>query len=278
MFNAIITLAIVLMVLYMVISETQVMFAKPTGCKKTVMPKTIAQAKKALNSAVSKVKAETAHIQKLIQNKASPPKPTVISNPVEHVQASPNIVIGSNAIQDTIDDDLPFADYAGNPVVKKATLGLIEGVRPPTYADPRVMNPSLAAAPVQFSDPSTFGSFGVTENLAFVDNEDTTNAEITSEHTLEGFESNGAVLVMDGKIVKSPCELPSYQLKGIQPHTTLPLRNLNNPPPMIEDLVENDMFDGLQGYPIDEKLDLLTPPGIATPGSEFASIMYGYPQ
>jgi len=268
----------------MVFSETKFLFAKPSGCKKIVMPKTITEAKKALNSAVSKVKAETANIKKLIQNKAPPPKPLLISNPIEHVKATTNVVIGSNAIQDTIDEDLPFADYAGNPIVKKAELGLIEGVRPPTYADPRVMNPTLASAPIQFSDPSEFGSFGVTENLAFTgdnDKQSTTNAEVTSVRTLEGFEgyeANGAMLVMDGKIVKDACELPSYQLKGIQPHTTLPMRNLSNPPPVIEDLVENDMFDGLQGFPIDEQIDMLTPPGTATPWSEFASINYGYPQ
>jgi hypothetical protein len=34
------------------------------------------------------------------------------------------------------------------------------------------------------------------------------------------------------------------------------------------------MFDGLAGYPVNEKLDLLTPPGMATPMAEWSRIMY----
>jgi len=88
------------------------------------------------------------------------------------------------------------------------------------------------------------------------------------------YDANGAVLIMDGKIVKSASELPSAQIMGATPHTTLPMRNLHNPPPVIEDLVEGEMFDGLQGYPVNENLDLLTPPGMATPMAEWSRIMY----
>jgi hypothetical protein len=75
--------------------------------------------------------------------------------------------------------------------------------------------------------------------------------------------------------VKSACQLPSYQLRGNKPHTTLPQRSLQEPPAVVEDLVDGELFDGMQGYPVNETLDLLTPPGTATPGSEFAAINYG---
>jgi hypothetical protein len=52
------------------------------------------------------------------------------------------------------------------------------------------------------------------------------------------------------------------------------MRNLHSPPPIIEDLVEGSTFDGLAGYPVDENLDLLTPPGMATPMAEWSRIMY----
>jgi len=50
---------------------------------------------------------------------------------------------------------------------------------------------------------------------------------------------------------------------------------LYDPPPQVEDLVDEALFEGLQGFPIDEKLDLLIPPGTAMPMSEFAAINYG---
>jgi len=310
MFNLLITILIVMIVGYMAYAESKYLFGKPTGCNKnvkiTTLPATIESAKSALSKAVTKVKQETQKIKVMLQQKKAAnnaPKALDISNPIEHIQASNTLVMGSNAIEDTIDENLPFAKYEGNFKVQKAVNGLIEGVRPPTYADPRTMNPALAAAPVQFSDPAEFGTFGVTDqaSLAFSTKDALTNAAIASDRTLEGFalrsekghsgiedelvleefdvatdiyDANGAVLVMDGKIVKNVNELPSAQIMGATPHTTLPMRNLHNPPPVIEDLVEGEMFDGLQGYPVDEKLDLLTPPGMATPMAEWSRINY----
>jgi hypothetical protein len=291
MFNLLITILIVMIVGYMAYAESKYLFGKPTGCKSVQMkdeiPKTIASAKSALSKAVTNVKKETQKIKMMLQQKKAAnnaPKALDISNPIEHIQASNTLVMGSNAIEDTIDENLPFAKYEGNFKVQKAVNGLIEGVRPPTYADPRTMNPSLAAAPVQFSDPAMFGTFGVTDqtSLAFTTKDARTDAAIASDRTLEGFstmdektiaaiesdsmmeefdiatdvyDANGAVLIMDGKIVKSASELPSAQIMGAKPHTTLPMRNLHNPPPIIEDLVEGEMFDGLQGYPVNENLD-----------------------
>ena len=310
MFNLLITILVVLIVGYMAYAESKYLFGKPTGCKSVQMkdeiPKTIASAKSALSKAVTNVKKETQKIKMMLQQKKaanSAPKAVDIANPIEHIQASTNVVMGANAIEDTIDENLPFSTYGGSVKVQKAVNGLIEGVRPPTYADPRTMNPSLAAAPVQFSDPAMFGTFGVTDqtSLAFTTKDARTDAAIASDRTLEGFstmdektiaaiesdnmmeefdiatdvyDANGAVLIMDGKIVKSASELPSAQIMGATPHTTLPMRNLHNPPPIIEDLVEGEMFDGLQGYPVNEKLDLLTPPGMATPMAEWSRIMY----
>ena len=290
MFNLLITILIVMIVGYMAYAESKYLFGKPTGCNKnvkiTTLPATIASAKSALSKAVTKVKQETQKIKVMLQQKKAAnnaPKALDISNPIEHIQASNTLVMGSNAIEDTIDENLPFAKYEGNFKVQKAVNGLIEGVRPPTYADPRTMNPALAAAPVQFSDPAEFGTFGVTDqaSLAFSSKDALTNAAIASDRTLEGFDmatdvydANGAVLIMDGKVVKSASELPSAQIMGATPHTTLPMRNLHNPPPVVEDLVEGSTFDGLEGYPVDEKLDLLTPPGLATPMAEWSRIMY----
>jgi hypothetical protein len=290
MLNFLITILIVVIVGYMAYAESKYLFGKPTGCNKnvkiTTLPATIASAKSALNKAVTKVKQETQKIKVMLQQKKAAnnaPKALDISNPIEHIQASNTLVMGSNAIEDTIDENLPFAKYEGNFKVQKAVNGLIEGVRPPTYSDPRTLNPALAAAPVQFSDPAEFGTFGVTDqaSLAFSTKDALTNAAIASDRTLEGFDvatdvydANGAVLVMDGKIVKNVNELPSAQIMGATPHTTLPMRNLHSPPPVIEDLVEGEMFDGLQGYPVDEKLDLLTPPGMATPMAEWSRINY----
>jgi hypothetical protein len=290
MFNLLITILIVMIVGYMAYAESKYLFGKPTGCNKnvkiTTLPATIASAKSALSKAVTKVKQETQKIKVMLQQKKAAnnaPKALDISNPIEHIQATNTLVMGSNAVEDTIDENLPFAKYEGNFKVQKAVNGLIEGVRPPTYADPRTLNPALAAAPIQFSDPAEFGTFGVTDqaSLAFSTKDALTNAAIASDRTLEGFDvatdvydANGAVLVMDGKIVKNVNELPSAQIMGATPHTTLPMRNLHNPPPVIEDLVEGEMFDGLAGYPVNERGDLLTPPGMATPMAEWSRIMY----
>ena len=310
MLNLLITILIVMIVGYMAYAESKYLFGKPSGCKtaqlKDALPKTIAAAKSALSKAVTNVKKETQKIKVMLQQKKAAnnaPKAVYISNPIEHIQASNTLVMSANAIEDTIDENLPFSSYGGSVKVQRAVNGLIEGVRPPTYADPRTMNPALAAAPVQFSDPAMFGTFGVTDqsSLAFSTKDAATNARIAADRTMEGFstqdektdaaiesdhmmeefdigtdvyDANGAVLIMDGKIVKSTRDLPSAQIMGATPHTTLPMRNLHNPPPVIEDLVEGEMFDGLAGYPVDEKLDLLTPPGMATPMAEWSRIMY----
>lgn len=304
--NLLITILVVMIVAYMAYAESKYLFGQPTGCKtaqmKDELPKTIAEAKSALSKAVTNVKKETQKIKVMLQQKkAANNAPKAF--PIEHIQASNTLVMSANAIEDTIDENLPFAKYEGNFKIQKPVNGVIKGVRPPTYSDPRTLNPSLAAAPVQFSDPAMFGTFGVTDqsSLAFTTKDGKTDAAIASDRTLEGFsmldektsaaiesdnmmeefdiasdvyDANGAVLVMDGKIVKSASELPSAQIMGATPHTTLPMRNLHNPPPVIEDLVEGEMFDGLQGYPVDERGDLLTPPGMATPMAEWSRIMY----
>ena len=308
--NFLVTILIVMIVGYMAYAESKYLFGKPSGCKtaqlKDTLPKTIAAAKSALSNAVMSVKKETQKIKTMLRQKKAAnnvPKAVDISNPIEHIQASNTLVMSANAIEDTIDENLPFSSYGGSVKVQRAVNGLIEGVRPPTYADPRTMNPALAAAPVQFSDPAMFGTFGVTDqsSLAFSTKDAATNAMIAADRTMEGFstqdektdaaiesdhmmeefdiatdvyDANGARLVMDGKIVRSANELPSAQIMGATPHTTLPMRNLHNPPPVIEDLVEGEMFDGLQGYPVNENLDLLTPAGMATPMAEWSRINY----
>ena len=307
MFNFLITILVVMIVGYMAYAESKYLFGKPSGCKsvqmKDALPKTIAAAKSALSKAVTNVKKETQKIKVMLQQKKAAnnaPKAVDISNPIEHIQASNTLVMSANAVEDTIDENLPFAAYGGSVKVQKAVNGLIEGVRPPTYADPRTLNPALAAAPVQFSNPAMFGTFGVTDQTSRAFSAKT-NAAIASERTLEGFsamdektsaaiesdnmmeefdiatdvyDANGAVLIMDGKVVRSASELPSAQIMGATPHTTLPMRSLHEPPPIIEDLVEGSTFDGLQGYPVDENLDLLTPPGLATPMAEWSRINY----
>jgi hypothetical protein len=290
MFNLLITILVVMIVGYMAYAESKYLFGKPSGCNsvqmKDALPKTIAAAKSALNKAVVNVQKETQKVKMMLKQKQAvqnPPKSLDISNPIEHIQASNTLVMSANAIEDTIDENLPFATYEGDFKVQKPVNGIIKGVRPPTYADPRTLNPALAAAPVQFSNPAEFGTFGITDqaSLAFSTKDALTNAEIASSRTLEGFDiatdvydANGAVLIADGKIVKSASELPSAQIMGATPHTTLPMRNLHNPPPIIEDLVEGSTFDGLEGYPVNERGDLLTPPGMATPMAEWSRIMY----
>jgi hypothetical protein len=223
-------------------------------------------------------------IKELLNDKDSAPNPVQFVDPIEHIAGSTNVVVGANVMENKIDEDLPFTSFDTSvPVESKAADGTIKGIRPPTYADPRVMNPTLAAAPVQFSDPAVFGTFGVTDSIspAFSTPSEIpkTNARTAGNAQFEGFEdaldANGARLVMNGKVVQSACQLPSYQLRNYTPHTTLPQRSLTEPPATVEDLVDGAMFEGLQGYPVDEKLDLLTPPVTATPGSEFAAINYG---
>jgi len=287
MLDTIVVILIVLMIFIMIRSESAYLFSKPscTTCGAFEKVPKIAVAKKEMSKALAAVKKQTEQIKNLIKKDAteSAPEPVDFVDPIEHIAGSTNVVVGANVMENKIDEDLPFSDYTGLPVKAKTVDGTIQGVRPPTYADPRVMNPSLAAAPVQFSDPAEFGTFGVTDDVSPMFTTSSkipkTNAETASIASFEGFEdaldANGARLVMDGKVVKNACQLPSYQLKGVSPHTTLPQRSLHEPPPTVTDLVDGELFDGLQGYPVDEKLDLLTPPGTATPASEWASLQYG---
>lgn len=287
MLDTLIVILILMMLGLMIHSEAKYLFAKPTcsSCNtKDVKTPSLARVKAQMEKAVSSVKMETAKIQELLKTKDSAPDPVQFVDPIEHIAGSTNVVVGANAMENKIDEDLPFTNFDTNvPVETKAVDGTIKGIRPPTYADPRVMNPTLAAAPVQFSDPAVFGTFGVTDSIspAFSTPSEIpkTNARIAGNAQFEGFEdaldANGARLVMNGKVVKSACQLPSYQLRDSTPHTTLPQRSLAEPPATVEDLVDGAMFEGLQGYPVNEKLDLLTPPGTATGSEEWASINYG---
>ncbi|AGE55525.1 hypothetical protein ATCVMN08101_081R [Acanthocystis turfacea Chlorella virus MN0810.1] len=295
MLDFFIVLLIILMVSVIGYSESKYLFAKPscTTCG-TSAPAAAAAAgtipaiKKEFSKAMQAVKKQTNEIKSLLTKseqvkKAAAPLPVDIIDPVEHVQGSATIVLGANSVENTIDENLPFSDFKTQ-VVKAAPVdGTIKGIRPPTYADPRVMNPALAAAPVQFPDPAQFGTFGVTDDtspaFSTASQIPKTNAKIASDVSLEGFEdaldANGARLVMNGKVVKSACQLPSYQLKGVAPHTSLPERSLFEPPATVSDFVDGEMFDGLQGFPINEKLDPLNAPGIALPSSEWAAVNYG---
>ena len=292
MLDVVIVFLIVAMLAIIGYSESKYLFAKPScktcssGAIPGAMPPTIPAIKKEFTRAIQAVKKQTQDIKKMLTrkgNESSAPSPVDIVDPVEHLPGSSGVVLGANAMENTIDEDLPFSDYKKLPVKAVPVDGTIKGVRPPTYADPRVMNPSLAAAPVQFPDPVAFGTFGVTDDtspaFSTASQIPKTNAKLTSDAQLEGFEdaldANGARLVMDGKVVKSACQLPSYQLKGVAPHTSLPERSLFEPPATVEDLVDGEMFSGLQGYPIDEKLDPVTAPGIALPSSEWSALNYG---
>jgi hypothetical protein len=236
-----------------------------------------------LKKALEAVKKQTAEIKKIVKNNAAAPTAVQFVDPIEHIKSTGTIVVGANSISNTIDEDLPFMAYDDTPVKPMTIDGLIKGVKPPIYSDPRVMNPVLAAAPVQFSDPAQFGTFGLTDDVspAFstLSSIPKTDARIASDASFEGFknavDANGAMLVMDGKVVKSVRQLPGYQLIGVKPHTTLPERSLHEPPPTVDDFIDGEIFDGLQGFPVDEKLDPLIAPGIAMPGSEWAALNYG---
>jgi hypothetical protein len=243
----------------------------------------MASTKKQLKKALEAVKKQTAEIKKIVKNGAAAPPAVQFVDPIEHIKSTDTIVVGANSISNTIDEDLPFTAYDDTPAKPMTIDGLIKGVKPPIYSDPRVMNPVLAAAPVQFSDPAQFGTFGLTDDVspAFSTSSKIpkTNARIVSDASFEGFEdaldANGAMLVGDGKVITSVTQLPGYQIRGVPPHTTLPERSLHEPPATVSDFVDADLFDGLQGFPVDEKLDPLIAPGIATPASEFCAINYG---
>lgn len=261
MLDIIITLVVIAMVAYMAVSEAKYLFGKPTGCIKcgrngcvNCIKKqtngTIQAARDGLKQAVERVEKETQEIRNMVQKKA--PEPIVAVNQIEYFQTNTdNAVSGDDPAADTIDEVLPFAVYAGP-------------------SGTRVTTPASSTA--RFSDPVMFGAFGVADDVAFSDD----ISSDASDAALGGFQANGAVLVKDGKIVKSERSLPSYQLKDYKHVTELPLRNLRNPHPVVEDLVEADMFDGLQGVPIDERGVDITPPGTATPSSQFAFMNYGY--
>jgi hypothetical protein len=290
MLDFIVVLLIVAMVAIIGYSESKYLFAKPScetcGTLPTTLPATLPAINKQFTKALQAVKKQTQDIKTLLaerKDKSATPLPVDIIDPVEHLPASGSIVLGANSLENTIDDDLPFTDYKNLPIKAVPADGTIKGIRPPTYADPRVMNPSLAAAPVQFSDPAVFGTFGVTDDTSPAFSTPSqipkTNAQTASDAQFEGFEdaldANGARLVMDGKVVKSECQLPSYQLKGVAPHTSLPERSLFEPPATVSDFVDGEMFDGLQGFPVGEKIDPLIAPGIALPSSEWAAVNYG---
>ncbi|AGE56292.1 hypothetical protein PBCVNEJV1_422R [Paramecium bursaria Chlorella virus NE-JV-1] len=284
MLDTLIITLIIVMIGIVAYSESKYLLAKPTctTCgSKNVKIDTMDVKMPRLNKVVESIKKQTKEIKNMLNKTKDVPAPVDFVDPIEHIAGSTNVVVGANTMENTIDEDLPFSEYERLPVKAKATDGTIQGVKPPIYSDPRVMNPALAAAPVQFSEPTIFGTFGVTDAIspAFSSKIPETNAKIAGDASFEGFEdaldANGARLVMNGKVVKNACELPSYQLRGITPHTSLPQRSLFEPPATVEDLVDGAMFEGLQGYPVDEKLDLLTPPGTATPMSEFAAINYG---
>jgi hypothetical protein len=261
------------------------LFAKPTcstcGTEDVNIPK-LALAKAQIAKTLESVKKQTKEIKDILKHRDAPP-PVDFLDPIEHIAGSTAIVVGANAMENKIDEsELPFADYGSLPAKAKNISGdgTIPGIHPPAYADPRVMSPALAAAPVQFSDPAIFGTFGVTDDISptFSTTSSSriskTNAKIVSDVSQEGFENGG--IVMNGKVVTAARQLPTYQLRGVVPHhTSLPQRSLDEPPATVEDLVNDGIFDGLQGYPINEKLDLLTPPGATTPFSEFCAINYG---
>ena len=273
MLGIVITLVIAAMVAYMVLCETTYLFSRPTGCMRCGRGGC-----KGCWWGACMGCGRT-------QCRGCWPKPVVTVDPIEYTEANRDAITLADTLENKIHEHLPFSKFHRLPGVH-TTSELIGGIPPPKNADPRVLNPSIAAAPVQFSNPAVFGTFGVTDNSspafggrANAESNTESNAENASERSFEGFEgmdANGAMLVMDGKIVTKPSQLPSYQLKDYKHHTVLPMRSLHSPLPRVEDLVEADMFDGLQGYPIDEKGASLTPPGTAKPGSEWASIMYGY--
>lgn len=279
--NFILLVAVFVMIGIIIKTESSYLFSKPTcsSCSGNLYDNTITSLKKQTKKVLNMTKQLTKEIKQKITHEKEPDADFV--KPVEHINSYKSVVKGSNEMNNQIDETLPFSDFTPVDDIEVRTIeGMIEGPVPPAYADPRVMNPSLSAAPVQFSDPAEFGTFGVTDDVSPVFTNTAilpkTDAKLTSDASLEGFELEGG-LVKDGKIVTKECELPSYQLKGYEHHTTIPIRSLKEPPAQVEDIIEEGMFDGLQGYPIDEKGAELVPPGIATPGSEWAAIFYGRP-
>lgn len=136
-----------------------------------------------------------------------------------------------------------FQAESGYPVVQYPKLKF---VRPhaPRFADPRVLNPKLAAAPVQFPTPQLFGSYGVTDSVATVWSDDE---------------------FIRGEARRRPNYVPK---------TKLPIRSTEIPQPVEADFIDTQIGT-LQVGPAALTDAGLTPPGTARPMSEWAWINYG---
>lgn len=146
---------------------------------------------------------------------------------------------------ETEGSDTPRAFQAdrGYPVVQYPRLKFVRP-RASRFADPRVLNPKLAAAPVQFPHPEVLGSYGVTDSVASVwsDND-----------------------FIHGEARRRPRYVP---------RTKLPIRSVKDPLPVVADFVESE--NGSLGVGPAALVDAdLTPPGVARPMSEWAWINYG---
>lgn len=130
----------------------------------------------------------------------------------------------------------PVVQYPGLPFARPSV---------PYSADPRVINPELASAPLQFPEPKVFGAFGVTDSIAPV---------WTAKKTE----------YIQGENRKPPG--PRV--------TTLPIRTHAPAKPMEVDFVDSRM-GSLKGGPVELVDANLTPPGMARPLSEWAWINYG---
>ncbi len=136
-----------------------------------------------------------------------------------------------------------FQADQGYPVVQYPKLKFVRP-RASRFADPRVLNPKIAAAPVQFPHPEVLGSYGVTDSVATV-------------------WSDNDFIQGDAR------RLPRYV-----PRTKLPIRSVKDPLPVEADFVQSE--NGSLGTGPAELVDAdLTPPGTARPMSEWAWINYG---
>lgn len=148
---------------------------------------------------------------------------------------------------DSAKQPLAFQAAGGYPVVQYPDLPF---ARPsvPRSADPRVINPKLAVAPVQFPQPKVFGAYGVTDSVAPVWSAGKPKPEY-----------------VDGEAIRKP----------LGPRvTTLPIRTTAPAKPVEVDFVNSEL-GSLQGGPVELVDANLTPPGMARPMSEWAWINYG---
>jgi len=143
---------------------------------------------------------------------------------------------------------MAFQADKGYPVVQYPRLPFARPSVPRT-ADPRVINPELAAVPVQFPEPRVFGTYGVTDSVASV----------------WGSKDSAAAT----EYIKG--EAPRPHSKRV---TTLPLRTHKPASPIGADFVESKL-GSLRGGPVELVDANLTPPGMARPLSEWAWINYG---